>query len=45
MPLLREEAAKLSNNQLVSGVVEEIIDKDEMFAFLPFVGVKGKAYV
>ncbi|EXW34610.1 hypothetical protein J889_3896, partial [Acinetobacter baumannii 44327_6] len=37
MPLLREEAAKLSNNQLVSGVVEEIIDKDEMFAFLPFV--------
>ncbi len=35
MPLLREEAEKLSNNQLVQGVVEEIIDRDDLFAILP----------
>ncbi|NQZ53225.1 MAG: phage major capsid protein [Piscirickettsiaceae bacterium] len=45
MALLRVEAEKLSNNQLVSGVIEEIIDKDELFALLPFMGVNGKAYV
>jgi hypothetical protein len=45
MPLLRVEAEKLSNNQLVAGVIEEIIQKDELFALLPFVGVNGKAYV
>ncbi|MGL3036158.1 hypothetical protein [Acinetobacter baumannii] len=43
MPLLREEAEKLSNNQLVQGVVEEIIDRDDLFAVLPFVQVNGKA--
>lgn len=45
MPLLRSEAEKLSNNELVAGVIEEIIDKDETFALLPFVGINGKAYV
>lgn len=45
MPLLLTEAQKLSNNQLVAGVIEEIIEKDELFALLPFVGVNGKAYV
>ena len=45
MPLLLAEAQKLSNNQLVAGVIEEIIEKDETFAMLPFVGVNGKAYV
>lgn len=45
MPLLAVEAAKLSNNELEAGVIEEIIDKDEMFAMLPFMGVVGKAYV
>lgn len=45
MPLLKDEAAKLSNNQLVSGVITEIIDRDDLFAVLPFVGVNGKAYV
>ena len=45
MPLLRAEAEKLSNNQLVSGVIDEIIERDDMFAVLPFVGVNGKAYV
>lgn len=45
MPLLKAEADKLSNNQLVAGIIEEIIEKDELFALLPFVGVNGKAYV
>jgi hypothetical protein len=45
MPLLKTEADKLSNNQLVAGVVEQIIDRDDLFAVLPFVGVNGKAYV
>lgn len=45
MPLLKTEAEKLSNNQLEAGVIEEIIDKDEMFALLPFMQVTGKAYV
>jgi hypothetical protein len=45
MPLLATEAEKLSNNQLVSGVIDEIIERDDLFAVLPFVGVNGKAYV
>ena len=45
MPLLREEAEKLSNNMLEQGVIEEIIDRDAMFALLPFKKVTGKAYV
>lgn len=45
MPLLKVEADKLSNNQLVSGVIEEIIEKDDLFSFLPFVSVNSKAYV
>lgn len=45
MPLLRVEAEKLSNNDLEAGVIEEIIDRDEMFAMLPFMGIVGKAYV
>lgn len=45
MPLLKTEAEKLSNNQLEQGVIEEIIDRDGMFAMLPFTAVKGKAYV
>lgn len=45
MPLLRDEAAKLSNNQLISGVIDEIIQRDDLFAVLPFIGVNGKAYV
>ena len=45
MALLRTEAEKLSNNDLISGVIEEIIDREETFALLPFVGVNGKAYV
>lgn len=45
MPLLKQEAEKLSNNQLVSGVIDEIITRDDMFSVLPFMGVNGKAYV
>ena len=45
MPLLAAEAAKLSNNDLIRGVVEEIIDADNVFALLPFVSTEGKAYV
>jgi hypothetical protein len=45
MPLLRTEAEGLSNNQLISGVIDEIIDRDDMFAILPFVRTEGKAYM
>lgn len=45
MPLLEVEAKKLTNNDLVRGIVEEIIDYDEMFRFVPFVQTQGKAYV
>lgn len=45
MPLLKAEAEKLSNNDLEAGIIEEIIDKDDLFALLPFMGVNGKAYV
>lgn len=45
MALLRAEAEKLSNNQLVAGVIEEIIDKEDLFAVMPFTGIQGKAYV
>jgi hypothetical protein len=45
MALLRTEAEKLSNNQLISGVIDEIIDRDDLFSVLPFTGVNGKAYV
>jgi len=45
MALLRQEAQKLSNNQLISGVIDQIIDRDDLMAVLPFVGVNGKAYV
>lgn len=45
MPLLRTVAESLSNNDLIAGVVEEIIDRDELFALIPFVRTEGKAYV
>jgi hypothetical protein len=44
MPLLKAEAEKLSEDLMERGVIEEIIDRDEMFALLPFMGVDGKAY-
>lgn len=45
MPLLREEAEKLSNNTLEAGVIDEIIDRDDLFAVLPFMKVNSKAYL
>lgn len=45
MALLEAEAKKLSNNDLVRGVIEEIIDVDQTFQLLPFVKTEGKAYV
>lgn len=45
MPLLSADAQLLSNNQLVAGVIDEIIERDDLFAVLPFMGVNGKAYV
>lgn len=45
MPLLRVEAEKLSLPEMEAGIIEEILDLDETFALLPFVGVDGKAYL
>lgn len=45
MPLLRVQAEHLSSNQLISGVIDQIIDRDDLFAVLPFVKTEGKAYV
>ena len=45
MPLLKSEAAKLSNNDLLAGIIEEIIDVDQTFGILPFQRVNGKALV
>ena len=45
MPLLRAEAEKLSQNQVVQGLIEEIITVNEMFGLLPFAKVDGKAYL
>ncbi len=45
MPLLSAQAQYLSNNDLVAGVIDEIIYRDDLFSVLPFMGVNGKAYV
>lgn len=45
MPLLKAEAEKLSQDDLVRGVIEEVIDRDDLFAILPFVKSDGKAYL
>lgn len=39
------EAKKLINNQIVQGVVEDIISLNPLFEFLPFVGYEGQAIV
>lgn len=44
MPLLVETAAMMSREQLERGAVEEIIDRDELFALFPFTHVNGKSY-
>lgn len=45
MPLLKADAQRLSNNTLVSGIVEEIIKRDAVYSLLPFVSLNSKAYV
>lgn len=45
MALLRTEAEKLSQNDVVVGIIEEIITINEMFGVLPFAQVNGKAYL
>jgi hypothetical protein len=45
MALLKAEAEKLSANMLEAGVIEEIIDKEDLFAVLPFKKIEGKAYL
>lgn len=45
MPLLETEANKLSESLMERGVIEEIIDREALFALLPFKTVDGKAYV
>ncbi|WP_323016471.1 major capsid protein [Castellaniella sp.] len=45
MPLLKVEADKLSNNTLLSGLIEEVFYSDDLFRILPFVKVNSKAYV
>ncbi|KJZ17408.1 phage capsid protein [Halomonas sp. S2151] len=44
MPLLVQEAAKLSEADLQRGIIEEIIDKEDLLAVLPFVRTDGKSY-
>lgn len=38
------EAAKLSNNMLVEGIISDIVTVDNWFRFLPFVTFEGLAY-
>lgn len=45
MPLLRAEAEKLSEHQVVQGIIEEIITVNEMYGLLPFTQVTGKAFL
>lgn len=45
MPLLTQEAAKLSEDDMLRGVIEEFYDKDQLFGMLDFQQIKGKAHV
>ncbi|MBX4911356.1 phage major capsid protein [Rhizobium bangladeshense] len=44
MPLLIEEAAKLSQEDKARGVIEEIIDTESLFALMPFQHVTDKTF-
>ena len=43
--LLLSEAAKLSNDEVVEGIVEDIISEDMWFQYLPFVQINGLSHV
>lgn len=45
MPLLRTEAEKLSQEDMLRGVIEEIIYRDELLALMPFARTDGKALI
>lgn len=45
MPLLRTEAEKLSQEDMLRGVIEEIIYRDDLLALMPFSRTDGKALV
>lgn len=45
MPLLRTVAETLSQEDMLRGVIEEIIHRDDLLALLPFSRVDGKALV
>lgn len=42
--LLLSEAAKLSNDEVVEGIVEDIITEDMWFQYLPFVQINGLSH-
>ncbi|MFA9261781.1 MAG: major capsid protein [Undibacterium sp.] len=44
MPLLVTEADKLDEDDKARGIIEELIDKDELFALLPFTASANKNY-
>jgi hypothetical protein len=44
MPLLMDEAAKLSQEDKARGVIEEIIDVESLFALMPFQHVNDKVF-
>lgn len=44
MPLLMTEAAKLAEDDRQRGIIEELLDKDEFFAMVPFVKAKDDTF-
>jgi hypothetical protein len=45
MPLLGAEAALLSDEDRQKGIIEELINRDDMFGMLPFVKTEGLSYL
>ena len=45
MPLLRATAEMMSQEKMERGVIEELIVRDDMFQFLPFMNLANKSYV
>lgn len=42
--VLLSEAAKLSNDEVIEGIVEDIITEDQWFQYLPFVQINGLSH-
>lgn len=45
MPLLKTVAESITTDDFVAGVVEEFIDREALYEYLPFTHTEGKAYV